>query len=59
VAAERVVEASLDALAAGQVTVIPGLRDRLNVAVVYLGWPADNRVETPVRPAIEVLHVQS
>ena len=30
------------------------------VAVVYLGWPADDhRVETPVRPAIEVLHVQS
>ena len=29
------------------------------IGVVYLGWPGEQQVETPMRPSIEVLHVRS
>ena len=27
------------------------------IGAVYLGWPADQQVVTPVRPPVELLHV--
>ena len=27
------------------------------IGVVYLGWPADQHVETPARPPVELFHV--
>lgn len=29
------------------------------VGAVYLGWPSDQHIETPVRPSVELLHVSA